>query len=177
MIHNFRHVSTTQSTVPSVSHTMNDLYRPHANNEPWGPIISPNFHDPPSTNSDVLISSIPFALMLVNFVIAIWQGYNQTKAARDPFRSSYVWMIWLSMMACFALGLLAYLHVLRYVPSSKFFRYICWRCTEKLQVSLFILGIVSRYPVSLFHGLFADILSGLLGLPSYVCVPDYHQSY
>ncbi|KAH4915388.1 hypothetical protein HBI67_077200 [Parastagonospora nodorum] len=108
---------------------MNDLYRPHASNDPWGPIISPNFKDPATTNSDVLVSSIPWALTLVNFIIAIWQGYKQTKAARDPLRSSYVWMIWVAMMACFSLGLLAYLHVLRYVPSSfalYFGNSVCW---------------------------------------------------
>jgi hypothetical protein len=101
---------------------MNDFYRPDAHNDPWGPIISPNFKDPQTTNSDVIISSIPWALTLVNFIIAVWQGYKQTKAAREPLRSAYVWMIWAAMMACFALSLLAYLHVLRYLPSSESFR-------------------------------------------------------
>jgi hypothetical protein len=101
---------------------MNNFYRPDAHNDPWGPIISPNFIDPQTTNSDVIISSIPWALTLVNFIVAIWQGYKQTKAAREPLRSAYVWMIWAAMMASFALAFLAYLHVLRYLPSSESFR-------------------------------------------------------
>jgi len=158
-------------------HTMNDLYRPHANNDPWGPIISPNFIDPPTTNSDVIISTIPWALTLVNLIIAVWQGYNQTKAARNPSRSTYVWMIWTTMIVCFTHGLLAYLHVLRYVPPSVFPRCLQQCCVNNLQVSLSISGTVSTHPIFCFQYYELTIFSNHLGMPNHVCVPDYHQSH
>jgi len=99
---------------------LNDPYRPGVVSEPWGPLISPDYTEDEFTNLDVLVASIPWALTLANVILALWQIYHQTKLAKTPIRSPYLWMAWLELGACFALGLVGYLHVLKHIPASEY---------------------------------------------------------
>ncbi|KAI4688093.1 uncharacterized protein J4E84_005021 [Alternaria hordeiaustralica] len=125
---------------------LNDLYRPGVVSEPWGPLISPDYTEDEFTNLDVLVASIPWALTLANVILALWQIYHQTKLAKTPIRSPYLWMAWLELGACFALGLVGYLHVLKHIPASFAFYFgilACW----SFQVMLLFQIIVNRIRV------------------------------
>ncbi|KAI4650834.1 hypothetical protein J4E93_003191 [Alternaria ventricosa] len=125
---------------------LNDPYRPGVVSEPWGPLISPDYTEDEFTNLDVLVASIPWALTLANVILALWQIYHQTKLAKTPIRSPYLWMAWLELGACFALGLVGYLHVLKHIPASFAF-YFAILTFWSFQVMLLFQIIVNRIRV------------------------------
>lgn len=156
---------------------LNDPYRPGVVSEPWGPLISPDYTEDEFTNLDVLVASIPWALTLVNVILALWQIYHQTKLAKTPIRSPYLWMAWLELGACFALGLVGYLHVLKHIPASEYHPCPRKHCADSLQALLSTLESVSciyridpSTTVLMLH-------SGLLELPGHASFPDYRQSH
>jgi hypothetical protein len=98
---------------------MNEEFRPDVKFEPWGPLISPEYKNENITKTDIVVAGCVWALTLVNAIIAIWLAWTQTKASRTPWRSVYVWMIWLELLVCFLMGFECFLHLLKFVPPSK----------------------------------------------------------
>lgn len=101
---------------------MEQEFRPNAHFEPWGPLISPEYEKEPITRSDIVVATVVWALTLTNVFIAIWVGWGQTKTSRKPWKSVYVWMIWLELFVSFVMGLECYLHLLKVIePSFAFY--------------------------------------------------------
>jgi TRAP-type C4-dicarboxylate transport system permease small subunit len=98
---------------------MNMEWRPEVDTSPFGPFVGKNFKNESITHTDVAITSVVWALTLVNIVIAGWLGYKQCHSSRSPLRSVYIWMIWIEMAASFIMGLVCFLFVLKYVRPSK----------------------------------------------------------
>jgi hypothetical protein len=90
---------------------------------PWGPFVSPHFVNEPISRTDIITASVVWGLTLVAACSAIFLGYGQTRSSRSPLRSAYVWMIWIELAVCFAMGLECYLHMLKTIRPSKPARY------------------------------------------------------
>ncbi|KAF2029674.1 hypothetical protein EK21DRAFT_67246 [Setomelanomma holmii] len=125
---------------------MNHEFRANVRFEPWGPFVSPNYVNEPITYSDIIVSSVVWALTLISAIIATWQALLQTKHSRAPWRSIYVWMIWLELVASLTMGLVCYLHLLKYIPPSFafYFTILFWWC---IQVQLLLQIVINRIRV------------------------------
>ncbi|ORY16919.1 hypothetical protein BCR34DRAFT_74186 [Clohesyomyces aquaticus] len=125
---------------------MNREFRPNADFHPWGPFVSKNFKNETITLTDITIATIVWAATLVCIAVAIRLGYQQTKASRFPLRSTYVWLVWLELLASFLMGLECYFHLLKFIKPS--FIYYCsillWWC---IQVQLLLQIIINRIRV------------------------------
>lgn len=87
---------------------------------PWGPFVSPHFVSEPISRSDIITASVVWGLTLIAAFSAVYLGYGQTRSSRSPLRSAYVWMIWIELAVCFAMGLECYLHMLKVIRPSQF---------------------------------------------------------
>lgn len=85
---------------------------------PWGPFVSPNFVNEPISPTDIITASVVWGLTLIAALLAVFLGYGQTRSSRSPLRSAYVWMIWIELTVCFAMGLECYLHMLKIIRPS-----------------------------------------------------------
>ncbi|KAH7116178.1 hypothetical protein B0J11DRAFT_119129 [Dendryphion nanum] len=114
--------------------------------KPWGPFISPGYHNESITTVDIIISSIVFGLTLVNAIIAVWLAWGQSTASRSPLRSVYVWLIWLELLVSFLMALECFLHLNKIIkPSFAFyFTILFWWC---IQVQLLLQIIINRIRV------------------------------
>ncbi|CAO2655012.1 Nn.00g117450.m01.CDS01 [Neocucurbitaria sp. VM-36] len=125
---------------------MSKEFREDPSFKPWGPLISPDYVNEAITKSDIIIASVVWALTLINIIIALYLIYGQTRGSRSPLKSVYVWMIWLELVTSFAMGLICFLHLLKYIrPSFAFYMAIlfCW-C---IQVQLLLQIIINRIRV------------------------------
>ncbi|EKG09188.1 hypothetical protein MPH_13816 [Macrophomina phaseolina MS6] len=111
-----------------------------------GPLISPNYIPEDITKADVAISSTVWGLTLVWCGICSWQGLGQTKRARRPWKTVYIWMIWLELLVCFLMGLECWCFIIKWVhPSYAFyFTILFWWC---IQVQLLLQIIINRVRV------------------------------
>lgn len=100
---------------------MSSEWRPHIHFKPWGPFIGTNYEPELITKTDIVIASLVWAATLVNAIIALYQGFKQSKSSRSPLRSVFIWMIWIELGVCFTMGLESYLHVLKYIRPSTLF--------------------------------------------------------
>ncbi|KAL6703502.1 hypothetical protein ACN47E_009600 [Coniothyrium glycines] len=121
-------------------------FRDNPSFTPWGPFISPDYQLEAITTADVATATVVWGLTLINAVIAVWLGTEQTKTSRSPVRSVYVWMIWLELLVSFAMGLECYLHLLKIIrPSFAFyFTILFFWC---IQVQLLLQIIINRIRV------------------------------
>ncbi|KAH8724855.1 hypothetical protein GQ44DRAFT_617220 [Phaeosphaeriaceae sp. PMI808] len=125
---------------------MNEEFRVDPSFQPWGPLISPDYKLERITKADITVASIIWAATLLNAIAAIWQGYGQTKGSREPWKSVYVWMIWLELTVSLLMGLECYLHLLKIIPPSFIFYFtiLFWWC---IQVQLLLQIIINRIRV------------------------------
>jgi hypothetical protein len=98
---------------------MNTEFRKDAHFQPWGPFISPTYQNERITKTDIVVASLVWVLTLVNAGIAVWLACAQTKVSKSPLRSTYIWMVWLEMIASVVMGLESYLHLLKLIPPSE----------------------------------------------------------
>lgn len=96
-----------------------EIFRPNVTYEPWGPFIKPGTTEQPVTIADIIVASIAWGLTLVLIGLAIYQGWDQFKGARNPVRSAYVWMVWTELAVCFIIGVISYLHVTKVFGTSR----------------------------------------------------------
>ncbi|KAF3053969.1 hypothetical protein E8E11_000218 [Didymella keratinophila] len=82
---------------------------------PWEPFASPHFVNEPISKTDIITASVVWCLTLIAALSAIFLGYGQTRSSRSLLRSAYVWMIWIELAVCFAMGLECYLHMLKII--------------------------------------------------------------
>lgn len=98
---------------------MSDAFEKKPGLEPWGPFISPDYKHEVVNRSDVIIASVVWGLTLINVLIALYLIYFQTRGSRSPLRSIYIWMIWIELLASFAMGIQNFLFLMKLVPPSK----------------------------------------------------------
>lgn len=125
---------------------------------PVGPLISPNYIPEDITKADVAISSTVWALTLVWCGICSWQGFGQTKRARRPWKTVYIWMIWLELLVCFAMGLECWCFIMKWIHPSEL---QAKRCACFL-TNLHRLCLLLYHPVLVVH-------------PSSAPTADHHQ--
>lgn len=98
----------------------------YRNDTPWGPFISNNYVRLPVSRGDIIAAAIVFGLANFFALVAVYLGYGQTKACRKPWRSAYIWMIWLELAACVVISIQCLLFLLRLIrPSFYFYMSIC----------------------------------------------------
>ena len=69
---------------------MSSEWRPDVYFEPWGPFIGTNFQQELITETDVIITSLVWAATLINVILAIYEGFKQSKSCRSPLRSVFI---------------------------------------------------------------------------------------
>ncbi|CAI6334885.1 unnamed protein product [Periconia digitata] len=112
----------------------------------WGPFIPSTYKNEDITLADVVIASVVWGLTVVFSILAVYLGYGQTIGSRYPWKSIYVWLIWLELIVCFVMGLECFLHLMKIIrPSFAFyFTILFWWC---IQVQLLLQIIINRIRV------------------------------
>lgn len=111
-----------------------------------GPLISPNYVPENITKGDFAAATVVWFLTVAWGAVCTWQGYGQTKQARNPWRSVYIWLIWLELIVSLIMGAECWVFLLRKIhPSFAFYFTIlfCW-C---VQVQLLLQIIINRVRV------------------------------
>ncbi|KAB2577950.1 hypothetical protein BFW01_g9414 [Lasiodiplodia theobromae] len=113
---------------------------------PVGPYISPNYVPEMINKGDFAAATAVWALTVVWGGICAWQGYKQTKQARNPWKSAYIWLIWLELLVSLLMGAECWAFMLRLLhPSFAFYMTILfWWC---IQVQLLLQVIINRVRV------------------------------
>ncbi|KAF2790695.1 hypothetical protein K505DRAFT_409675 [Melanomma pulvis-pyrius CBS 109.77] len=121
-------------------------FNPDPNFVAWGPFIPAWYKNQAVTVVDITIASVVFGLTILAAFLALYLAYGQSKASRSPLRSTYVWLIWLELLASFLMGIECYLHLLKLIrPSFAFyFTILFWWC---IQVQLLLQIIINRIRV------------------------------
>lgn len=83
-----------------------------------GPLISPNYVPENITKGDFAAATVVWFLTVVWGAVCTWQGYGQTKQARNPWRSVYIWLIWLELIVSLIMGAECWVFLLRKIHPS-----------------------------------------------------------
>lgn len=73
--------------------------------------IPPNYVAQQVTRTDMNVASICWGFTLGFGFLTTWEAMRQTLRARDPLRSTYVWMIWLELLVCLAFSIICWIHL------------------------------------------------------------------
>jgi len=92
----------------------------------WGPFIPDDYHLLRITRADIITAGVAFGLASFFALCAAYIAIGQTRSCRQPWRSAYVWMIWLELAASVAIAIECLLYLLRIIrPSFYLFMSIC----------------------------------------------------
>lgn len=93
----------------------------------FGPFIDADTYEiQPTTYRTLIIASIVFGLAMCFALLATLLGIQQTKASRRPWKSVYIWMIWIELAACVVIAFECFLFLLYLIrPSLYFYMSIC----------------------------------------------------
>jgi hypothetical protein len=93
----------------------------------WGPFINHDtFIIQPVTRGDLATAIVVFAFCIGFAASAAHIGYKQTVRSREPWKSAYIWMVWLEWASCLVLAIECMLFLVRVIrPSFWFFFSIC----------------------------------------------------
>jgi hypothetical protein len=92
----------------------------------WGPFVPESYHMQPVTYRAIVVAGIVFGLTNIFAFSAAYIAFGQTKACRSPWRSVYIWMIWLELAASIVIAIECLLHLLKIIrPSFWFYMSIC----------------------------------------------------
>ncbi|KKY23084.1 hypothetical protein UCDDS831_g03209 [Diplodia seriata] len=113
---------------------------------PVGPFISPTYETEMINKGDFAAATAVFALTVIWGGICAWQGWTQTMQARNPWRSAYIWLIWLELVVSLIMAAECWIFMLRLIhPSFVFYMSILfWWC---IQVQLLLQVIINRVRV------------------------------
>jgi len=115
--------------------TMAFQYDPHFTS--WGPFIN---HDTyviqGVSREDIITTGVAYAIVSAFAVSTAYVGYKQTKRTRQPWKSAYIWMVWLEWAACVSIATESLLYILRVIrPSFYFYMSLCrYRCPIKTEL-------------------------------------------
>jgi hypothetical protein len=88
----------------------------------WGPFIQHDtFLTQPVSRTDVIIAGVTFGIICVFACSAAYVGVVQTRKSQQPWKSAYLWMIWLEWAACIVIGVEAILYLLKVIRPSFYF--------------------------------------------------------
>ncbi|KAA8899398.1 hypothetical protein FN846DRAFT_174551 [Sphaerosporella brunnea] len=66
-------------------------------------------YDDKLSHSDLAVSSLAWGFTIGFGVLTTWEAIKQTTRARDPLRSTYIWLVWGEILMCMVIGLIVYL--------------------------------------------------------------------
>jgi len=140
------------------SSSMHEI-KPSPSYRPWGPFIPENYQLLRVTQLDIALASTAFALAGVFAISAAYVAIRQTRQISKPWRSVYLWLVWLEWAASVVIAIECLLFLLRIIrPSFYFFMSIC---------------VSNRYRTSEAK---LTCLSTVLDYPDPTSTPDYPQS-
>ncbi|KAJ4374852.1 hypothetical protein N0V83_001930 [Neocucurbitaria cava] len=114
----------------------------------YGPFIHDNYVVPPVTRADLTIAGTLFSLANIFALLAAYIAIKQTKAARRPLRSHYLWMVWLEWAASVVINIECLLYLLRIIRPSFWF-YMSILLNWSIQVQLLLQIIINRIRIIL----------------------------
>jgi hypothetical protein len=101
-------------------------FRPDPNFTPWGPFIPDDYIVEPITYRTVITASVLFGLTWILAFLAMYIAFRQSRAAREPWKSLYIWMVWVEIAASVFIGVDVLLYLLKIIrPSFWFYMSIC----------------------------------------------------
>ncbi|KAH8146716.1 uncharacterized protein LAJ45_09090 [Morchella importuna] len=100
------------------------------------------------TRTDMNIASICWGFTLGFGFLTTWEAIRQTNRARDPLRSTYIWMIWMEIIVCLIFSIICWIHLDASIPPSFAF-YFCILTLWALQVQFLLQIIINRIIVIL----------------------------
>ncbi|KAF1915889.1 hypothetical protein BDU57DRAFT_209823 [Ampelomyces quisqualis] len=88
----------------------------------WGPFVNPKtFIIQPVTKGDLATAIVAFFVVIVFASSAAYVGYKQTRRSREPWKSAYIWMIWLEWASCLVMGIECLMFIMRVLRPSFYF--------------------------------------------------------
>ncbi|KAF2635177.1 hypothetical protein P280DRAFT_378149, partial [Massarina eburnea CBS 473.64] len=114
----------------------------------WGPFIKQSYDVQTITRNDIIIAGCVFGAAMSLALLAIFMGIQQTKASRRPFKSAYIWMVWIELAACIVIAMICLLYLLKYIRPSFYF-YMAILLLWSIQVQLLLQIIINRIRVIL----------------------------
>lgn len=92
----------------------------------WGPFIRDDYYIQPVTYRAISVAGVVFGLACIFAITASIIAVKQTKACRNPWKSAYVWMVWLEIAASLVIAIECLLYLLKVIrPSFWFYMSIC----------------------------------------------------
>lgn len=95
---------------------------------PVGPFIPAHYVPENITKGDFTAATVVWALTVLWAGICSYQSYQQTKQARNAWKSVYIWLVWLEIVASFAMGLQCWIYMFRLIHPSFFFYFTVRMC-------------------------------------------------
>ncbi|KAJ4359161.1 hypothetical protein N0V95_002413 [Ascochyta clinopodiicola] len=114
----------------------------------WGPFIRDDYYIQPVTYRDIIVASLVFGLANLFAISAAYIAFRQTRSCRDPWRSAYIWMIWLELAASFVIAVECLLYLLKVIRPSFWF-YMSILLSWSIQVQLLLQIIINRVRIIL----------------------------
>ncbi|KAH7409904.1 hypothetical protein DE146DRAFT_643284 [Phaeosphaeria sp. MPI-PUGE-AT-0046c] len=107
----------------------------------WGPFINhETFIIQPVSQTDFATAIVAFVIIIGFATSTAYIGYKQTTRSREPWKSAYIWMVWLEWSSCIIISVLCLLYLTRVVrPSFYFFMCILLLWTVQTQCLLQII--------------------------------------
>ncbi|KAJ4367729.1 hypothetical protein N0V86_009850 [Didymella sp. IMI 355093] len=109
----------------------------------WGPFIRDNYYIQPVTYRAITLAGLVFGLANIFAISAAYIAFRQTMACRRPWKSAYIWMIWLELAASFVIAVECLLYLLKVVRPSFWF-YMSILLNWSIQVQLLLQIIINR---------------------------------
>jgi predicted membrane channel-forming protein YqfA (hemolysin III family) len=92
---------------------------------PIGPFIPDHYVVQPIYTVDKAIASGVGGFTLIIGGWCSWQAWKQTKRARSPRTSAYVWMLWIEIAVSLGISIETWLFSMTFIPPSKRNSTIC----------------------------------------------------
>ncbi|KAF2014551.1 hypothetical protein BU24DRAFT_451561 [Aaosphaeria arxii CBS 175.79] len=127
---------------------LSDEFDNDPNFKPFGPFIPHDYVVERIRTRTVIIGCTIFAVSTIFTLSAAYIGVLQTRRIRKPWRSAYIWMIWLENIASTAISILCILHLFKIIRPSFYFYFfllVLWA----FQVQLLLQIIINRIRVIL----------------------------
>ncbi|KAJ4984244.1 hypothetical protein SVAN01_10285 [Stagonosporopsis vannaccii] len=109
----------------------------------WGPFIRDDYYIQPVTYRAISVAGVVFGLACIFAITAAIIAIRQTKACRNPWKSAYIWMVWLEIAASLVIAIECLLYLLKVIRPSFWF-YMSILLNWSIQVQLLLQIIINR---------------------------------
>lgn len=103
--------------------------------------IPPTYVAQQVTRTDMNVASICWGFTLGFGFLTTWEAMRQSLRARDPLRSTYVWMIWLELLVCLAFSIICWIHLDGGIPP----RYVIYTQRKKKTWQLYHINTLRSF--------------------------------